>query len=296
MIEDVLTLNPVKKAVYQRDSHFIQAMSAILSAWPDTRSVASFLWNHAAILLRPEAILARSSHTIFPSLRAHGLIPVSVRRIHLTAEKAALMWRYQANVMTQGHRVLLQRLLAAGPSIYIVLRDHKKRSSTPAAGHVTYLKGPTLMAKRGPRHLRSLAGPVIANVVSYIHASDDPADFVRELAVLFPSKAFLEILREAAAGQDRTCAALTALKEAERYAPKGVLGSVHDAFQNEEDLSAEDSMIRREWIEIIKCAQRNISYVGGEVYDTRAATIPDDKKYLARLDSHLTFADIGPGF
>jgi hypothetical protein len=39
-----------------------------------------------------------------------------------------------------------------------------------------------------------------------------------------------------------------------------------------------------------------VSYVTGEVYDTRAALIPDDKRYLARLDSHLISFDIGPGF
>jgi len=233
MIENVLTLNPIKKLVYQRDPHFTEAIGTVLAAWPDERSLISLLWNHTALLLRPEAIVARRARSILPMLRAHGLIPVSARPIHITPEQGRLLWRYQANVMTRGHIVLLERLLAAGPSIYIVLKDHSERRSTPAAGHVTYLKGPTLITKRGPLHLRSLAGPAIASILSYIHASDDPADFLRELAVLFSRSAFMEILREAAAGQDRTCNALAVLKEAELHAPKDVLRSAADHVSRE---------------------------------------------------------------
>jgi hypothetical protein len=298
MIENVLTLNPVKKAVYQRDPHFTAALNATRAAWTDERSLACFVWNHAGLLLRPEAIVARRSRSIFPVLRTHGLIPVSVRRIHIRPEQAALLWRYQANVMTPGHILLLQRLLAAGPSIYIVLKDHSRRGSTPATGHVTYLKGPTLMSRRKPLHLRSLAGPAVANILSYIHVSDDPADFLRELAVLFRASALVEILLQAAAGQDHTPEALALLDAAELYAPKGVLAGAGNASWNEESLASalEELPVRREWAEILSSARRNISYVSGEVYDTRAALIPDDKRYLARLDSHLIRVDIGPGF
>jgi hypothetical protein len=93
MIENVLTLNPVKKAVYQRDPHFTAALNATRAAWTDERSLACFVWNHAGLLLRPEAIVARRSRSIFPVLRTHGLIPVSVRRIHIRPEQAALLWR-----------------------------------------------------------------------------------------------------------------------------------------------------------------------------------------------------------
>lgn len=295
MIENVLTLNPTKKLVYQRDAHFNGAIGEALAAWPDERSLLSFLWNHTALLLRPEAIVARRSRSIFPILRVHGLTPVSVRRIHITPEQGHLLWRYQANVMTRGHLMLLQRLLAAGPSIYIILKDHSERRSTPAAGHVTYLKGPTLMNGRRPLHLRSLAGPAIANILSYIHASDDPADFLRELAVLFSRSAFMDLLREAAAGQDRTCDALAVIEEAELHTPK-VLSGADNVSEDSLSSSPRDLLVRQNWIEIFNCAQKNISYVSGEVYDTRTALIPDDKRYLARLDSHLVFAEMGPGF
>jgi Nucleoside diphosphate kinase len=298
MIENVLTLNPIKKTVYRNDIAFGEAISLTLGLWSETRVLISFLWDHTGILLRPEAIVARRSRLILPMLRAHGLMPVCVRRLHLTPEQSRLMWRYQANVMTQGHYLLLQRLLSAGPSIYIVLKDHSKRKSTPAAGHVTYLKGPTLRAKRRPLHLRSLAGPPIANILSYIHASDDPADFLRELAILFPGSALRQILSEAAAGQDRTCDLLGALGEAELYAPKGILSSDHITSGKDWGLWSppEDPLVQRNWIEIIKLAQTNRSYVSGEMYDVRSAMIPDDKQYLARLDDHLIFADVAPGF
>lgn len=298
MIQNVLTLNPVKKAVYQHDPYFAAALGAALGAWADERSLSAFLWSHTSLLLRPEAILARRSRAIFPILRAHGLIPVSIRRIRITPQQAGLLWRYQSNVMTPGHFLLLQRLLCAGPSIYIVLRDYSQRRSTPAAGHVTYLKGPTLMSRRKPLHLRSLAGPAIANILSYIHVSDDPADFLRELAILFSGKILVEILLQAAAGKDHTGDGLAMLQAAELYAPKIALAGAGTACWNEEHLvsSFEDLPLRREWAEILTRARTNISYVGGEVYDTRAALIPDDKRYLAPLDSHLIRLDIGPGF
>jgi hypothetical protein len=305
MIANVLTLNPIKHRVYQCDVHFTAALGTAREVWPDERGLSAFLWNHAALLLRPEAILARRSRSLFPVLRAHGLIPVAVRRIRIMGEQAGLLWRYQANVMTPAHCLLLQRLLAAGPSIYVILKDYSERKSTPATGHLTYLKGPTLMTRRRPLHLRSLAGPAVANILSYLHVADDPADFLRELATLFPTSLFLELLREAAAGQDRTGAALAALEAAELGAPRdlllggagGLSGSGY-GYGCEENLrgSPEDMLVRRNWTEILSCAPANISYVSGEVYDTRAAWVPDDKKYLARLDSHLLRAALGRGF
>jgi hypothetical protein len=298
MIESILTLNPVKKIVYRHDSAFTGAIGAVLDLWCDPHLMASFLWNHSAIVLRPEAIVAHQSRSIFPMLRACGLVPVCIRRIHMTPIQGGLMWRYQTNVMTPGHYLLLQRLLSIAPSIYLILRDQSERRSAPAAGHITYLKGPTLTAKRRPLHLRSLAGPAIANILSYIHASDDPADFLRELAILFPKTALVEILREAAAGQDRTDEALAAIVQAELYAPKGILvPDDNSRGHGSANLSPpEDLALRRDWIALIKHAQDIKNYVSGEAYDTRAATIPDDKKYLARLDDNLIFADISPGF
>ena len=296
MIESVLTVNPIKERIYQRDPHFTDAINALRAAWPDERSLISFLWNHTSLLLRPEAILARRSRSIFPVLRAHGLIPVGVRHIRLMSEQASLLWRYQANVMTRGHLTLLRRLLAAGPSIYIVLKDTSLRKSTPAAGHVTYLKGPTLVSRRRALQLRSLAGPAIAGILSYIHASDDPADFLRELAVLFSRGAFMGLLQEAAAGQDRTCDALTILGQAESRVPKGVLSDADEHSGARFGSAPQDQLALQDWLEIIDCARADVSYVSGEVYDTRSALIPDDKCYLARLDSHLVFAEVGPGF
>ena len=298
MIENVLTLNPIKKRVYQRDTAFTEAIGALRDLWPASCCLTSFFWNHAALLLRPEAIVARRSRFVFPMLRAHGLTPVCVRRIHLAPEQGGLLWRYQANVMTQGHYLLLRRLMSAGPSIYVILKDHSNRTSTPATGHVTYLKGPTLVAKRRPLHFRSLAGPGIANLLSYIHASDDPADFLRELAVFFPRSALVDVVREAAEGQDRTSDALAVIGKAELYAPKGVLPSDRNALERDVNvlLSPEDLAVRQNWIELVRLAQTTRSYVSGEAYDTRAASIPDDKKYLARLDDHLIFPEFGPGF
>jgi nucleoside diphosphate kinase len=296
MIENVLTLNPIKSRVYQQDPHFTDAISALRAAWPDERSLTSLLWNHTSLLLRPEAIIARRSRSIFPVLRAHGLVPVGVRHIRLTAEQVSLLWRYQANVMTRGHLMLLQRLLTAGPSIYIVLKDTSQRKSTPAAGHVTYLKGPTWVSRRRAHQLRSLAGPAVASILSYIHASDDPADFLRELAILFSTSTFMGLLREAAAGQDRTSDALKALGILELSVPKGIFDDAREHSGERFFSTPQDQSARRDWLEIIDCARTHVSYVTGEVYNTKAALIPDEKRYLAHLDSHLIFTELGPGF
>lgn len=298
MIESLLTLNPIKRVVYQRDAAFNQAIDVFLNMRSESESLISFLWNHTGVLLRPEAIVARRSRSVFPMLRAHGLIPVSARRIHLTPEQGSLMWRYQANVMTRRHYSLLQRLMSAGPSIYVILKDYSQRRRTPAAVHVTYLKGPTLKVKRQPLHLRSLAGPPIANMLSYIHASDDPADFLREMALLLPRFGFVDVLRAAAAGEDRTSEVLGLIAEAEAYAPKGVIPASHEGYGRGHDsfISSAESTLRKEWITIINSARTTSSYVTGESYDAQAAVVPDSKQYLAPLDNNLIFADIGPGF
>jgi hypothetical protein len=210
--------------------------------------------------------------------------------LQIVPEQARLIWRYQENVMTDQHILLVQRLLSAGASICILLRDGSIRRSTPASGHVTYLKGPTLMKKRRPLHLRSLIGPAIANVMSYLHASDDPADLLRDLAVLFPDEVIVGMLREAAAGMDRTDAALAALSRLEARTPKSVFAD--EGHVAEADVEESRAL----WLDIIRCARKHVSYVSGETYDPQTATIPDSKQFLARLDDHLICRDMGPGF
>jgi nucleoside diphosphate kinase len=287
-----LTANNTKLAVYAHDSDFVRAFASMQACWGVSDTLRHRLWNCAGMLLRPDAIAAKNSVAVMHTLRQQGLVPLLARVVMMSSEKTGALWHYQANVSTAERIELLRRLMLSGPSLFVVLRDDRTRILSPATVHLTYLKGPTLAAKRKPGHLRTIAGPVLANLISYIHASDDPADLVREMGLLFDDNELRDVLQEIDAWEDRTvdvCSLIARLEgsisEDLCFAEMGSTAACIEPFYGPLN-------IRQNWEVLIGSAIRCRSFVTGETYDTMLATVPDDKRLSLPLDRHLTIPEI----
>ena len=301
MIEKYLTPNPIKTKIFQTDTNFLTSMAVASGFWTSSDRLLDALWNNAALLLRPDAIVGGRCSTILPVLREHGFIPSVVREVSLSIPQTRALWRYQSNVATSERLALLDLLMTTGPSIYIVLHDTRFRLMAPGTVHLTYLKGTAIVDNRKPGHLRTVAGPRIANLLSYVHVSDDPADMLREMSVLFDQRAIHNIVGELDKKEDRTDEALNLITKLSRDVPIDAL--TRGALELTGDSDGADAMreespnileARRRWNQIVKFARTCKSFHGGETYQGKEAIIPDDKWLSLPLDSHLIFTELGP--
>jgi hypothetical protein len=225
--------------------------------------------------------MQRNSRLVIGELRLHGFVPVAFREVYPDSGQIDRLWRYQANLSTSERLHFLNHILRLGPSIYVLFLDSTQRHSAPATVHLTYLKGPTVFARRKKHHLRTIAGPSVASVLSYLHASDDPADVVREMAVLLGRQAQAGIMAEASAQQDRTTDLLSLVKRLEAI-----------AVSRSRALSpAADTAIQ--WDRLVSHAKSCRSFVSGETYRPEHAIVPDDKRLSLPLDSLLLKSEFG---
>src|SRR5580658_1224326 len=218
-----LTPNRIKTNVFERDENYVAALRDIRQRWTSTQMLCNMLWNTASLILRPDAVAGGQAANILPALRDLGFVPIAARSVRLSLDQTRELWRYQANVSTRERLRLLDLIMTSAPSLYILFRDATERVSAPATVHLTYLKGTAIVENRRKWHLRTMAGPKVANIVSYVHVSDDPADMVREIALLFPRRQWLDLMNEAEQATDRTEKVRSLLAALQADGPKDLL-------------------------------------------------------------------------
>jgi hypothetical protein len=308
-LDTCLTPNEVKARVFARDPYYSAALEDARQCWSSTAALERFLWNTAALLLRPDAIAGGQGANVLPVLRELGFVPVAAAAVQPSLDQTRQLWRYQANVSTPERLRLLDLIMTSGHSLYILFHDLTRRLSAPATVHLTYLKGTAIVQNRRKWHLRTLAGPKVANILSYVHVSDDPADVLREIALLFPRRRWWELVKEAQQALDRTEDVRLLLARLQACLPKALLERCNDnllagvdpsndlaweRILNTECLLLCETEVRWRWWHIVARSRRCRVFVSGNSYDGRAATVPDDKDLSLPLDGHLIFRELGP--
>ena len=285
-----LTPNVIKHEHFSRDDDYIRAFRLLVASTSGRKELLSFLWNVSAMIVRPDAIAGKQSRNIFEILNSRGIFPCAVRRISVSEAQVEKLWRYQLNVATPERKELLKKIMGAGDSVYMLFRDTSARYMAPATVHLTYLKGTARIDSRKEGHLRTAAGPAVANIFSYLHISDDPADLIREMGLLFDAEGTRELFREALQCNNRLAQAKNIISSLEALIPDG-------AFSKEVSQSGvtriEDVPAISLWQEIIREAIHCTSFISGETYIGADAIVPDDKEHSLRLDGHLAVPHLG---
>lgn len=304
-----LTPNEIKARVFARDVYYTSALEDAQHCSASTQALCQILWSTASLLLRPDAIAGGQAANILPVLRDLGFVPVAAAAVRLSLSQTRELWRYQANVSTPERLQLLDLLMTSGHSLYILFHDVTRRLSAPASVHLTYLKGTAIVENRRKWHLRTLAGPKVANILSYVHVSDDPADLMREIALLFPRRQWLELLREAEQALDRAENIRWLLARLQAQVPRQLLersnmtllagANPPDApawrrILNTEGLPLSEMEVRQRWQHIVEASKCCKVFVSGNSYDGRVTTVPDDREFSLPLDGHLIFRELGP--
>lgn len=226
MVHDdtVCTVPPVLSRVARKREAFA-GDPYFRDAWDDFRAVHGtrpeaqrLLHRVAPLVLRPDTMAARGGARVVNAVRALGFVPVAFRSFRFDRHITREVWRYQLNIATRERIDVMDMIMPSGPSLYVLFR-HAGRSAMPACTRLSEAKGPSLPEGRRGHHLRRIAGPAQASVLTYVHVSDEPADILRELGVLFDRADRMALLAALPGAPDRTAEVLRALAGAEAEVP-----------------------------------------------------------------------------
>lgn len=201
-----LTVSPRKRELYALDHYFREAWEDAQSIWGS--QCQTLLATTAAILLKPENLVARRTVSTMSYLRSAGFSPVAFSEIRLSRHRARELWRFQFNSATLVRFEFIDLWSAGSPALFILLRDENLAAATSgelaqpraATERLTALKGPALSTERLPTDLRSHLGQR-NSLLNFVHTSDEPAEVVRDLGVLLSRAARRRMFRAVLRGQ-----------------------------------------------------------------------------------------------
>ncbi|WP_055489107.1 nucleoside-diphosphate kinase [Streptomyces sp. TP-A0356] len=202
-VSPLLACHPDKQRLYGADTYYQESYEQLAALTDD---VTGFAHRHAALLLKPDAVVARRLDTAVQWLTEQGFRIVGAAVTHLTRTMIRSLWYFQWNLATPYRRRLAALFLEDADALVLLVRpDHEL--DVPASVDITRLKGPTDPDAREPGQLRHLLGRY-SYLLNLVHTPDEPADVLRELAVHFGDAGRDRLFRCALADEDRTAYAL----------------------------------------------------------------------------------------
>jgi hypothetical protein len=157
-IEPWLTRDEDKIAHYRDDPYFWEGRASYLAMGP----VGEALRHLTFLLVKPETIAGRRVAPILEFLRSAGHRIIGTWPVRMGRHETRGLWRYSLNTVPIAHILALEMLVTAG-ELFLVGLDHQLTCGGASAAEL--LGCPALM-------------------LNFVHAPDEPADVLRELAVL----------------------------------------------------------------------------------------------------------------
>ncbi|MFE3445477.1 nucleoside-diphosphate kinase [Nocardia sp. NPDC059180] len=218
-----LTTQPEKVQAYLGDTYVQESVDQLDRAGVDA---AKFAREHSLLLLKPDAIVARSVEPTLAWLSGNGFRVVDADRVPADRLLARALWYYSWNIASTERRRLADLLV--GICDVLVLVVAAEDAELPVPVRLTDAKGPTDPRKRQPGQLRHLLGRH-SYLLNLVHSPDDPADVLRELSILFDETRRAEVLARAAGGADRSADAAALAVELYASTPARDFGRVEAA-------------------------------------------------------------------
>ncbi|WP_019633417.1 nucleoside-diphosphate kinase [Actinomadura atramentaria] len=136
------------------------------------------------VVCKPDAVAGRRIRPTLAALTDAGFAVAASFAFRFTPLLTREVWRYQFNIASWDRADVVDLLLPGGDSLLLLLADRRwTDGALPAACRLAAMKGNADPAARGPGALRSLLrGPT--TLFNFLHTADEPADVVRELALL----------------------------------------------------------------------------------------------------------------
>lgn len=175
-ISPALSCDPRKRVLFGSDTYFLESVEQLATL---TADVDGFLHRHAALLLKPDAVVSRQLPTTVDWLAREGFRIVAAERTRLTPNTVRSLWYFQWNLATPERRRLADLFTDTCDAVVLVVRRDAEGTeappSAPASVVLTERKGPTDPGARVPGQLRYATGRY-SYLLNLVHTPDEPAD------------------------------------------------------------------------------------------------------------------------
>lgn len=153
------------------------------------------LWNTTFVIFRPDAVVTRSVLRGVDLLSRSGFSILSIQEVQYSYLSVRECWRYQHNINTRDRILAMDLLMTSTPSVLCLLSADCREDKLPASARLKVLKGSSMPDRRKPGQLRFEMGGVRSPMLTFVHAPDEPADVLRELAVFLAPASRMEAYR-----------------------------------------------------------------------------------------------------
>lgn len=176
-----LTTVAEKLEMFGFDPYFRDGCDDVRSIMRDGAKVD--LWNNTFLVFRPDAVVSRSVLSGVEVLLKNGFSILEVHEFRYSHLSVRECWRYQHNINTRDRILAMDLLMTSTPSLLCLLRADSSGDGLPASVRLKLLKGASRPDLRKPGQLRHEMGGAQSPMLTFVHAPDEPADLLRELAI-----------------------------------------------------------------------------------------------------------------
>jgi nucleoside diphosphate kinase len=190
-----LAPDPRTRDFFHTDTNFLEAADRIIAITGSEGAAQKWAWDHALFVVQPDTFARRHAGAVVDHIGKAGFDPVASRVIQMKELQLRELWWYQLNHLTTDFKDIFDLYMNIHPSLAVVARqDVGNTRRLPAAVRLTDVKGASNPANRHPDSLRAQFD-ILNVLLAYMHASDGPAEMLRELHVLWGTDGFTELVQ-----------------------------------------------------------------------------------------------------
>nr|MDT0659627.1 nucleoside-diphosphate kinase [Micromonospora sp. DSM 115978] len=214
-----LSTLPRKRLLYAADTYFREGYEDLTQV--AARGTERFCHDHALLLLKPDAVVARRLGAVLRWVIANGFTIVWADAVTIDRHGIRALWQYGLNAASRDRRDAADLYVTASECLLVVLAS--PGGPRAATLQLSEAKGPADPVGCRPGQLRYDVGSVNYQL-NLVHTADEPADLLRELAVLCDHETRLALYRNTLAAADRSAEAFDLVRRLEAATPAVELG------------------------------------------------------------------------
>jgi len=170
-----------KRTIFADDLYYWEGWAAFVAACSGEPAM-SMLRHLTFALVKPEAVVGRRLDPILDFLLGKGFSVAGAWPVYLTRHAVRALWGYQLNSVLTAHHRSLELSVTSGELFVVGLVHPLERGEAGSAADLLRLSKGTSSRPGGDSLRDQLNAP--ARMLTFVHAPDEAADVIRELAVI----------------------------------------------------------------------------------------------------------------
>lgn len=188
-----LTIFGSKKRYFNTETYFRES-------WFDGYSIAgdqllNKLVRTAVVIFKPEVFATDKTKSIVKLIEKYDFKFKSAYITKFNKFKIREVWRYQYSEATIDRMELVDNLYCLGDALFMFFEDTSSHLDMPTSARLHRLKGASEERLRSKDSLRSII-KIPNGVIRFFHISDEPADIIREIGIMFNREERLKIYKD----------------------------------------------------------------------------------------------------